>query len=217
MARWRKLLATFAIASGALLFLTSWGIALVMVGWLFAHDASMYQWATQLADVAWGHPMVFSTLLLTHYAGLAIILFISQFLFRKTTMRRRVRKALSLISIGLAVLDVGTWLLVPVNSLARHFLAPLSILEGVLLAWMLFLPLKQMWIYRRWRGIGGRKMKVMIVGGGFGGLYAAVALDKMLGHHRDLELTVIDKNNYFLFPRLQPSVSVGAIETRQVT
>ena len=216
MATWRKLLATFAIASGVLLFLSSWGIAWLFVGWLFAHDASMYQWATQLADVAWAHPMVFSGLLLAHYVGLAVILFVSQLLFRKTTMRRRVRKVLGLFSIGLAVLDVGTWLLVPVSSLARHFLAPLSIAEGILLVWMLVLPLKQMWLYHRWRG-SGRKVKVVIVGGGFGGLYAAVALDKALGHHRDFELTVVDKNNYFLFPPLLPSVSVGAIETRQVT
>src|SRR5215471_21784179 len=217
MATWRKLIASLAAIFGAALFLSSWGIARALVGWLFTHDASMYEWATQLADVAWGHPMVFCALLLTHYGGLLIILSVAQFLFRKTTMRRRVRKLLSLLSIGLAVMDVGTWLLVPVNSIARNVLVPLSVTEGVLLAWMLFLPLRQMWLYRRWRGNGGKQVKVVIVGGGFGGLYAAVALDKALGHHRDLELTVVDKNNYFLFPPLLPSVSVGAIETRQVT
>ena len=214
---WGKLIASLAIAFGVALFLGSWGIAKMMVGWLFAHDATMYEWATQLADVAWGHPMVFSSLLLAHYSGLAIIFAVSQFLFRRTTMRRRVRKMLGLLAIALAVVDVMTWLLVPVNSIARNVLVPLSITEAMLLAWMLFLPLRQMWLYHRWRGNGGEKVKVVVVGGGFGGLYAALALDKAIGHHRDLELTVVDKNNYFLFPPLLPSVSVGAIETRQVT
>jgi NADH dehydrogenase len=217
MATWRKLIATLAIFFGVALCLSSWGIAKLLVGWLFAQDATMYEWATQLADVAWGHPMVFATLLLTHYAGLAIIFAVAQFLFRRTTMRRRVRKAISLLAIGFAILDVATWFLVPVNSIARHLLVPLSIVEGLLLAWMVFLPLKQMWLYHRWRGNGGKKVKVVVVGGGFGGLYAAMALDKAIGYHRDLELTVVDKNNYFLFPPLLPSVSVGAIETRQVT
>src|SRR5262250_290655 len=62
---------------------------------------------------SWG---IACALLLTHYGGLLIILSVAQFLFRKTTMRRRVRKLLSLLSIGLAVMDVGTWLLVPVSS-----------------------------------------------------------------------------------------------------
>src|SRR5215469_2243070 len=217
MGIWRKLIASSAIAFGAALFLGSWGIAKQMVGWLFAHDATMYEWATQLADVAWGHPMVFSTLLLTHYLGLAIIFAVSQFLFRRTTMRRRVRKALSLLAIAFALVDIMTWLLVPVNSIARNVLVPLSITEALLLAWMLFLPVKQMWLDHRWRGNGGEKVRVVVVGGGFGGLYAALALDKAIGHHCDLELTVVDKNNYFLFPPLLPSVSVGAIETRQVT
>src|SRR5712692_1935253 len=212
----RKLIASLAIACGATLFLSSWGIARLLVGWLFAHDATMYEWASQLADVAWGHPMVFSALLLAHYAGLAIILAVSQLLFRRTTMRRRVRKGLSLVAIGFALLDVATWLFVPISSVARHFLVPLSIVQGVLLVWMLFLPLKQMWLYHRWRS-GGRKVRVRVVASAFGGLYPAVALDKAIGHHHDLELTVVDQNNYFLFPPLLPSVSVGAIETRQVT
>src|SRR5262249_3102536 len=138
-------------------------------------------------------------------------------LCRRTTMRRRVRQMLGLLAIALAVVDVMTWLLVPVNSIARNVLVPLSITEAMLLAWMLFLPLKQMWLYHRWRGNGGEKARVVVVGGGVGGLYAARALGKAIGHHRGLERTLVGRNNYFLLPPLLPSVSVGAIETRQVT
>ena len=81
-ATWRKWVATLAIVAGVLLFLSSWVIAWLFVGWLFAHDASMYQWATQLADVAWGHPMVFSTLVLAHLVGLLFILSVSRLLCR---------------------------------------------------------------------------------------------------------------------------------------
>ena len=59
--------------------------------------------------------------------------------------------------------------------------------------------------------------RVVIVGGGFAGLYTAMELDRRLGHHRSLEIVVLDRRNYFLFPPLLPSVATGAIETRQVT
>src|SRR5258707_442280 len=120
MALSRKLVATLAAACGAVLFLSSWGVAKLLVKMLVAHDSAMRDWAAQLANVAWGHPMAFSTLLLAHYAGLAIILLVSQFLFRRTTMRRRVRKFLGLIAILCALLHVRIWFLLP-TTLAERF------------------------------------------------------------------------------------------------
>ena len=79
------------------------------------------------------------------------------------------------------------------------------------------MPLGQIWIYQRWNPPGGRKHRVIIVGGGFAGLYAAMDLDKSLGHHKDLEILLIDRNNYFLFPPLLPSAATGTVESRQVT
>jgi len=77
-------------------------------------------------------------------------------------------------------------------------------------------PLRAMWQPRSWRE-PERPVRVVIVGGGFAGLDTAVGLDGILGWSDKLELTLIDRKNYFLFPPLLPSVSVGAIETRQVT
>src|SRR5260370_1887822 len=149
MVWWRKLIATAALLSGGIVFLTGWGVGQVLVGWLFQHDTAAYDWAVKVADVAWGHPMVFCALLLSHITGLAIGLAVSQFLFRKTTMGRRVRKAITLSAVALSGLDVAVWLLVPFNSLARQALAPLSIVEAALFAFMLFVPLKQMWLFHR--------------------------------------------------------------------
>jgi NADH dehydrogenase FAD-containing subunit len=73
-----------------------------------------------------------------------------------------------------------------------------------------------MWVYHRGQRAAGKR-RVVIVGGGFAGLYAALELDRTLGHDRDLEVVVIDRNNYFLFPPLLPSAATGSIETRQVT
>ena len=57
---------------------------------------------------------------------------------------------------------------------------------------------------------GSTRHRVVIVGGGFAGLYAALGVDRALGWSEKLELTVIDRKNYFLFPPLLPSVAVGA-------
>jgi NADH dehydrogenase len=74
-----------------------------------------------------------------------------------------------------------------------------------------------MWWYRRWKSPTGKPIRVVIVGGGFAGLYAALGLNKKLGYNHDLELTLLDRRNYFLFPPLLPSAAAGTIETRQVS
>src|SRR5260370_41682194 len=95
MVWWRKLIATAAILSGGILFLTGWGVAKVLVGWLFQHDTAPYDWAVKLADVAWGHPMVLCALPPSHITGPAIVLPVSPFLFRQTALRRPVPKAIT--------------------------------------------------------------------------------------------------------------------------
>ncbi|MCE7885602.1 MAG: hypothetical protein DYH08_17375 [Actinobacteria bacterium ATB1] len=89
-------------------------------------------------------------------------------------------------------------------------------LETLVLLVLVVLPVREMWVYARWRGAEAKR-RVVIVGGGFGGLYTALSLDRALGYHKDLEIVLLDKKNYFLFPPLLPSVATGAIESRQVT
>jgi len=51
------------------------------------------------------------------------------------------------------------------------------------------------------------KHRVVIIGGGFGGLYAARAM----GKNRDLEITLIDKRNFHLFQPLLYQVATGGL------
>ncbi len=55
------------------------------------------------------------------------------------------------------------------------------------------------------------KHKVVILGGGFGGLYAAKALK-----HAPVDLTVIDKRNYHLFQPLLYQVATGSLSPGEV-
>src|SRR5207249_3302904 len=44
-----------------------------------------------------------------------------------------------------------------------------------------------------------QKKRIVIVGGGFGGLYAALRLEKRLGRDPNLEATLVNRENFFLF------------------
>lgn len=152
-----------------------------------------------------------------HAASLLMIIGVTRALFKRTPLPRAARSALLLAVGTLALLDVACWMAAPYLGFARTILGSVILVLTVVLLALVGYPLGSMWLYSRWRGAGGQKKNVVIVGGGFAGLYAAGGLDELLGWHEDLDVTVIDQNNYFLFPPLLPSVAAGAIETRQVT
>lgn len=58
--------------------------------------------------------------------------------------------------------------------------------------------------------------RIVIVGGGFGGVYTAMALEKALRRRRDLDVTLINRSNYFLYYPLLPEVLSGGVEPRHV-
>jgi NADH dehydrogenase len=51
--------------------------------------------------------------------------------------------------------------------------------------------------------------RVLILGGGFAGLYAARNIQKLMGH--DVEIEVVNRENYFVFQPLLPEIAGGAI------
>src|SRR5882672_4498688 len=60
------------------------------------------------------------------------------------------------------------------------------------------------------------RKRIVILGGGFGGIYTALNLEKALGRRDDFEIRLINKENYFVFqPMLAEVVSgnVGMLDT----
>ena len=61
------------------------------------------------------------------------------------------------------------------------------------------------------RSNGGRPHRVVVIGGGFGGLQAALALRK-----EPVELTIVDRRNFHLFQPLSYQVATGALSASDV-
>ncbi len=60
-----------------------------------------------------------------------------------------------------------------------------------------------------------QKKKIVILGGGFGGLYTYKGLYKYF-EHDDLDITIVNKTNYFLFTPLLHEVATGSVAHHQV-
>jgi NADH dehydrogenase len=61
-----------------------------------------------------------------------------------------------------------------------------------------------------------RPHRVLILGGGFGGVTTAQELEKRLGHRSDVEIWLASSDNFLLFTPLLPEVCSGILEPRHV-
>ncbi|HTX57120.1 MAG TPA: FAD-dependent oxidoreductase, partial [Candidatus Acidoferrales bacterium] len=59
--------------------------------------------------------------------------------------------------------------------------------------------------------------KVVVLGAGFAGLSAASELLRLRKRVRDLDVIVVDRNNFMTFTPLLPEAATGSIEMRAVT
>ena len=65
------------------------------------------------------------------------------------------------------------------------------------------------------RPVPGRKKQVVILGGGFGGSYCARTLEKRLRHAGDdVDILLIDRNNYFIFYPLLVEAGIGGLQPK---
>lgn len=60
------------------------------------------------------------------------------------------------------------------------------------------------------------KHRVVVLGGGFGGVYAAKYLTGLLGKRRDVHVELLSEENYFVFQPLLPEVAAGGVHPNHV-
>jgi NADH:ubiquinone reductase (H+-translocating) len=207
-----KLALSMSLVLGFFLFLSGWFVSVTAINW----DLSWMGLVSLGSRVDMLGGELRWLLFAAHCVSLALLLPLSLTLVRRMPLPRLTRRALFALTTALALADIAAWLLLPMFEIARSALGALVLLLTPLLGYLVGAPLQAMWKTRSWRE-PERPVRVVVVGGGFAGLDAAMGLDAVLGWSNKLEVTVIDRKNYFLFPPLLPSVSVGAIETRQVT
>jgi NADH dehydrogenase len=58
--------------------------------------------------------------------------------------------------------------------------------------------------------------RILILGGGFGGIYAALRFERMMARRPDLEVTLVTRENYFLFTPMLPEVAAGELELNTI-
>ena len=56
----------------------------------------------------------------------------------------------------------------------------------------------------------------MILGSGFGGLYTAMHLEKKLARNRDVEITLVNRENFFLFTPMLHELAAGDLELTHI-
>jgi NADH dehydrogenase len=58
--------------------------------------------------------------------------------------------------------------------------------------------------------------RIVILGGGFAGVYAALELEKTLARRRDAEVTLVNRDNFFLFTPLLQEVAASDLEITNI-
>jgi len=58
--------------------------------------------------------------------------------------------------------------------------------------------------------------RVLILGGGFGGIYAAIELERALRARSDVSITLVSRDNYFLFTPMLHEVAASDLEMNTI-
>jgi len=60
------------------------------------------------------------------------------------------------------------------------------------------------------------KTKILILGGGFGGVYTALRLDNTLARRADVEVTLVSSDNFLLFTPMLHEVASGDLNPSDI-
>src|SRR6266446_6428133 len=58
---------------------------------------------------------------------------------------------------------------------------------------------------------GQQRKKILVLGGGFGGIYTAMTLQKALKRRPDIDISLVNQENYFVFQPMLAEVISGSI------
>src|SRR5947209_9939849 len=61
-----------------------------------------------------------------------------------------------------------------------------------------------------------RKKRIVILGGGFGGVYAAIHLEKLLARQHSLEICLVSRDNFFLYPPMLHEIAASDLEITNI-
>ena len=61
-----------------------------------------------------------------------------------------------------------------------------------------------------------QRHQVVILGGGFAGLYAALELEKGLPMHANVDVTLVNRENFFLFTPMLHEVAAGDLDPTNI-
>src|SRR3984893_17103847 len=61
-----------------------------------------------------------------------------------------------------------------------------------------------------------RKKRIVILGGGFGGVYAAIHLEKLMARHSAVEVSLVSRDNFFLFTPMLHEVAASDLEITNI-
>src|SRR5499433_3667632 len=60
------------------------------------------------------------------------------------------------------------------------------------------------------------RTQIVILGGGFGGVYTAMQLEKRLAHTPDVDLTLVNRENFFLFTPMLHEVAASDLDLTHI-
>src|SRR6478735_5841420 len=60
------------------------------------------------------------------------------------------------------------------------------------------------------------KQRIVILGGGFGGVYAALHLERLLRRRREVEICLVSRDNFFLFTPMLHEIAASDLEITNI-